>query len=287
MNELLVSISCITYNHAPYIRQCLDSIIMQKTNFPFEILIHDDASTDGTADIIREYEGKYHDIIKPIYQKENQYSKEIPISRTYNFPRAKGKYIALCEGDDYWTDPYKLQKQVDYLEKNDDISFCFHNAIVYYVDTGISEPFNIELTSKTYKTKDILLKKWFIPTASIVFRSRLVENLFPKWSKNVYNGDLCLELLLSTKGDFFYLNETMSVYRKNAPNSLSINGPIGVAFLRKLLFLLTNFRKHTFPKNFFDSSCAILIVRLKLFYMHFPVLMNLKRKFSIGNRLNK
>ena len=91
---------------------------MQKTDFPFEILIHDDASTDGTADIIREYEAKYPDIIKPIYQTENQYSKGIKVSQVYQFPRAKGKYIALCEGDDYWTDPYKLQKQVDFRSES-------------------------------------------------------------------------------------------------------------------------------------------------------------------------
>ena len=108
MDKPLVSISCIAYNHESYIRQCLDGFLMQKTTFSFEILIHDDASTDNTTDIIREYERKYPDIIKPIYQKENQYSKGIPISATFNWPRAKGKYIAMCEGDDYWTDPLKI-----------------------------------------------------------------------------------------------------------------------------------------------------------------------------------
>src|SRR5690554_2985712 len=94
----LVSISTITFNHAPYIRQCLDGFLMQKTDFAFEVLIHDDASTDGTEEIIREYEAKYPDIIKPLYEIENQYSKGRSGSRTFNFPRAKGKYIALCEG---------------------------------------------------------------------------------------------------------------------------------------------------------------------------------------------
>lgn len=88
--------------------------MQQKTNFPIEVLIHDDASTDGTQDIIREYEKKYPNIVKPIYQKENQYSKGVKVSLVYNYSRARGKYIALCEGDDYWTDPYKLQKQVDF-----------------------------------------------------------------------------------------------------------------------------------------------------------------------------
>src|SRR5690625_3999133 len=104
MNKQIVSISCITYNQSSYIRQCLDGFLMQKCNFKFEVLIHDDASTDNTADIIKEYQAKYPDIIKPIYQAENQYSKGVRgINIRFNFPRAQGKYIALCEGDDYWT----------------------------------------------------------------------------------------------------------------------------------------------------------------------------------------
>ena len=122
----VVSICCVAYNHVHFIRQCLDGFVMQKTNFPFEVLIHDDASTDGTQDIIREYEAKYPDIIKPIYQKENQYSKGVRVSLVYNYSRVRGKYVALCEGDDYWTDPYKLQKQVDFLEAHPDYVMCSH-----------------------------------------------------------------------------------------------------------------------------------------------------------------
>ena len=111
LDKVMVSVICNTYNHEKYIKSALDGFVMQKTNFEYEVLIHDDASTDSTADIIREYEKKYPDIIKPIYQSENQYSKKVPISKTYQYSRAKGKYIAICEGDDYWTDPFKLQKQ--------------------------------------------------------------------------------------------------------------------------------------------------------------------------------
>lgn len=132
MENPFVSICCLTYNHESYIRQCLDGFVMQKANFPIEILIHDDASTDGTQDIIREYEVKYPNIIKPIYQKENQYSKGVKVSLVYNYPRAKGKYIALCEGDDYWTDPYKLQKQVDFLESHPDYVMCSHDVDIYF-----------------------------------------------------------------------------------------------------------------------------------------------------------
>lgn len=122
----LVSISCITYNHVKYIRDAIEGFLMQKTTFPIEILIHDDASTDNTATIVREYEVKYPQLIKPIYQTENQYSKKDGTIGRIQRGRARGKYYATCEGDDYWTDPLKLQKQVEYLEENTDCSLCFH-----------------------------------------------------------------------------------------------------------------------------------------------------------------
>lgn len=117
-NELMVTIRCITYNHEPYIRQCLEGFVMQKTNFRFEAIVHDDASTDRTATIIREYAEKYPDIIKPIFETENQYSKHDGSLRRIMDKHTHGKYVAYCEGDDYWIDPLKLQKQVDFLEAN-------------------------------------------------------------------------------------------------------------------------------------------------------------------------
>lgn len=131
MNEdnrpLMVTIRCMTYNQAPYIRQCLDGFVMQKTDFHFEAIVHDDASTDGTADIVREYAEKYPDIIKPIIETENQYSqKNGSLARIMN-EHTHGKYIALCEGDDYWIDPLKLQKQVEFLEANPDYGLVHTN----------------------------------------------------------------------------------------------------------------------------------------------------------------
>jgi glycosyltransferase involved in cell wall biosynthesis len=111
----------------------MDGVLMQKTSFPIEYIVHDDASTDGTADIIREYEARYPDVIKAFYQTENQFSKGEPIFSKFMFPHARGKYIALCDGDDYWTDPLKLQKQVDFLEANPDYAICggkYHYRII-------------------------------------------------------------------------------------------------------------------------------------------------------------
>lgn len=139
-SDIMVSICCITYNQASYIRDALEGFVNQKTDFAYEVLIHDDASTDGTADIIREYADRYPDLIFPILQTENQYSKGLTnVSGTFNFPRARGKYIAMCEGDDYWTDDRKLQKQVDYLEANPGCSLCFHSAKVEVQGKALTE----------------------------------------------------------------------------------------------------------------------------------------------------
>jgi glycosyltransferase involved in cell wall biosynthesis len=132
----VVSICCITYNHEKYIEDALEGFLIQKTDFPFEILINDDASTDSTADIIREYEAQYPNLIKPIYQTENQYSQGKKPNQEFNFPRAIGKYIALCEGDDYWQNSLKLEKQVDFLEKNKDYGLVHTDAHWLFYKTG-------------------------------------------------------------------------------------------------------------------------------------------------------
>lgn len=128
----LVSVCCITYNHAPFIRRSIEGMLMQQTTFPIEILIHDDCSTDGTTEIVKEYAAKYPDLIFPLYEEVNQYQNgkagEIDF---YNYKRACGKYIAYCEGDDYWTDPLKLQKQVEFMEAHEEYSICFHEVSVY------------------------------------------------------------------------------------------------------------------------------------------------------------
>ena len=134
-SDPLVSVSCTTYNHINYIEQCLDGFLCQKTYFPFKILIHDDCSTDGTTEIIKKYTAKYPDIIKPIYETENQYQQGKTVSSLiWNNSRAKGKYIAFCEGADYWIDNNKLQEQVNFLENNDSYGMVYTNFNLYYQD---------------------------------------------------------------------------------------------------------------------------------------------------------
>ena len=213
----LVSISCITYNHEPYIVQALNGFLMQKTSFPFEVLVHDDASTDRTADIIREYEKKIPKLIKPIYQKENQYSKGFTsVTATWNVPRAQGKYIALCEGDDYWIDENKLQMQVDFLEKNPEYTMCFHNAIEHYEDGSVPDKEFSQVENRDYSGIEFF-KHWIVPTASVIYKKEITESDFYKKIKedrNLIFSDTPLFLTSTKYGRVRGFSNTMVVYRR-------------------------------------------------------------------------
>ncbi len=222
-NELLVSIRCITYNHEPYIRQCLEGFVMQKANFRFEAIVHDDASTDGTADIIREYAEKYPDIIKPIYETENQYSKHDGSIRRIMDEHMHGKYIAICEGDDYWTDPLKLQKQVDFLEAHPDYSLCFHNATVHYEKGDKTDQVFADYETGEFTRKQ-LCENWLAPTASFVYRKNILESELyniVSISKKLMYGDLPLIICASYYGKIWGFNETMSIYRKQPGGAMN------------------------------------------------------------------
>jgi len=187
MTEPLVSICTLAYNHKKYISEAIDSFLMQQTNFLFEILIHDDASKDGTEEIIRYYEVKYSEIIKPLYERENQWRKGLRGSAIINFPRAQGKYIALCEGDDYWTDPYKLQKQVDFLEANP--AYGMISSDIYLIDkngTPIADN-NMLLKQRERRKPDIdffdLLEINLINTLTVCVRTDLMKKLASRIEK--------------------------------------------------------------------------------------------------------
>lgn len=223
---ILVSIRCSVYNHEPYLRQCLDGFVMQKTNFAFEAIVHDDASTDKSADIIREYAAKYPNIIKPIYETENQYSKHDGSKRRIMNAaiNESAKYIAFCEGDDYWTDPLKLQKQFDFMEANPDYSMCFHNAMIHYQDGRDKDRIFAELEERDYIPVE-LYEKWLVPTASIFARKDIYLQQQPKLNnpKFLY-GDNPLIISLAYAGKVHCINEIMSVYRINIGSiTLTIN----------------------------------------------------------------
>lgn len=230
-SDTMVSICCITYNHEEYIRDALDSFLSQKTNFKFEILVHDDASTDNTAKIIKEYEEKYPNIIKPIYQTENQYRKNNKITANFLFPIASGKYIAMCEGDDYWIDNNKLQRQVDFLEENEEYSLVVHPSLC---KNQISNETCKMKSFKTDKSLDLesfmneyhhIAPKVLFQTSSLVFRSEYIKELLREKIQFYYNcnvGDIPLELFLASKGKIYYFNSFMSVYRSCVPGSWTL-----------------------------------------------------------------
>ena len=223
MSEPVVSICSITYNHAPYIRQCLDGFLMQKTNFPFEIIINDDCSTDGTTEIIKEYAEKYPDLIKPIFHEENQYKKGVRgMFVKYVFPKAQGKYLALCEGDDYWIDPQKLQKQVDFLEAHPDYLLCGTNGLILW-DNGTNAPeyFNRNFTSRELMPEDVI-GKWPFPTASLMSRRELFA-LLDSFKCRTYNGDIRIILVALANGRIWSLADITTVYRKNNDANSSTN----------------------------------------------------------------
>ncbi len=221
----LVSICCITYNHENYIRDAIEGFLMQKTDFPFEIIIHDDASTDATANIIREYEEEYPDIIKPIYQTENQYSKG-KRATLFTFRAARGKYLALCEGDDYWIDPLKLQKQIIEMEKHPECYISFHPAIKRWVD-GSRDDRMLGLYSDktTIVPVEVVILSWdvFMPTASIVLNRSVVSRIvsFFDLASDAPVGDYYIRVLGAENGGALYLSDIMSVYRYGTPGSFT------------------------------------------------------------------
>lgn len=220
---IMVSIQCLVYNHEPYIRQCLDGFVAQKTNFRFEAIVHDDASTDGSAGIIKEYAEKYPDIIKPVLESENQYKKHDGSLRKIVMEHLKGKYIALCEGDDYWIDPMKLQKQVNYMEAHPECTLYVSNGVGYYEKEKKSVRLNpIQTKESKYLTMSEVLREkgGLIPTASMCFRREMMETE-PEWCLNAPVGDRPLRMWCAIHGKIYYDVTPMVVYRKSSIGSFT------------------------------------------------------------------
>lgn len=208
----LVSICCATYNQVKYVRQCLDGFLSQKTNFAFEVLVHDDASTDGTADVIREYQSKYPDIFLPILQEENQYKKgNKKITASFNLPRARGKYISICEGDDYWTDPLKLQKQVDFFEAHPEYTLYCHNWSVVCGDQSQHSPVHDLYKQPMSFTFATLPWVWITKSLTLMFPKEAVDyNTLLAYS---FCRDVHIVYYALKGGKGYYNPEIMACYR--------------------------------------------------------------------------
>lgn len=216
----VVSVAMATYNHGPFIRQALDSVLMQQTDFPYEVVIKEDKSTDGTRETVCEYQRRHPDKIRLLLCRKNLYSQGLKIGI---HSRCRGRYIAKLEGDDYWTDPLKLQKQVDALAGDPALSFCFHNAEIvqesYFsagapqvcFEDGAGRPCRGPKPAPRLALPDLLAEN-FIPTASVLARTDAVLPA-PDWLRRLPFGDWGLWIHLLRQGDAAYIDETMGAYR--------------------------------------------------------------------------
>ena len=250
----LVSIVTLAFNHGRYLRQCLDGFVMQITDFTFEVIIHDDASTDDTAQIIREYEEKYPHIFRPIYQTENQYSKGVAIGATYLYPAVRGKYICECEGDDWWTDPYKLQKQADFLEAHPEYSLC----CTAYGSMRMRDGFvKDEKGTDADITMRQLMKKNLIGTLTVMYRKELhqeyMEQVLPVMPK-FRMGDIPLWLFMASKGKIRKLADQTAMYRK-----LEYSASHSDDFDRQLEFLLDASRIRLWMNGYLAAGYALYL----------------------------
>lgn len=222
-----VIIRCLVYNHEPYLRDCLEGFVMQQTNFPFKAVVHDDASTDNSAAIIREYAEKYPHIIEPIYETENQYSKHdgslAKIMNTATLGRSA--YLAYCEGDDYWIDPLKLQKQVDFLDANPDYAMCFSACVIKKANESLSIDFQGEkIESRDYSATE-MLQTWCVPTASICIRAEVAKDQrICQYDKRKTCGDIFVVLTAAHHGNVRGMQDKMTVYRVNPSSVMQRKG---------------------------------------------------------------
>lgn len=211
-----VTIRTSTYNHAPFIRQCIDGVIAQKTNFIIEYIIGEDCSTDGTREIVFDYARRFPKLIRVVTSEGNVGMKE-------NAKRcqllSRGKYVALCEGDDYWTDPYKLQKQVDFLEAHSEVGMVTTDYNRYYQATGVMEKncFPARNYPQGIDFKSYIFDRSTIGTATVMYRSELLHNYYRELGPGLINswnvGDTALWLYIMAKSRVHYLPEVTAVYR--------------------------------------------------------------------------
>ena len=256
---ITVAIECLVYNHKPYLRQCLDGFVMQKTNFRFVAIVHDDCSTDGSQEIIREYEEKYPDIIRPIYEVENQYSKrDGKLMRIVNeaLNATEAKYLAFCEGDDCWIDPLKLQKQVDYLNANK------RGGLVYSCIDVIDEHSNvIAHNGKAHECNfDSLFDDNGIPTLTVCMRMELNQRYFNNVTinHNWLMGDLPRWIYVAHESDLYMMPEITAFYRillNSASGRTSINS--------RENFLLSNIKICAYFVSFFGCKDKLRRIHIR------------------------
>jgi glycosyltransferase involved in cell wall biosynthesis len=209
----VVTITCVVFNHEKFIKDTLDGFLSQNTSYSFEVLIHDDVSTDGTIAIIEEYRKKFPNIIKPIYQKVNQYSQGNN-TLAILFSEVRGEYMAHCDGDDYWSDENKLQIQIDEMKKYPELDMSFHYATGLIGNKKCNTYGKQANENRVFTTQEVILGGGeFCPTSSLIFRTRLLQKI-PKWFYKTMVGDYPIQVLGAASGEgALYINKNMSIYR--------------------------------------------------------------------------
>ncbi len=291
----IVSVHLLTYNHAKFIRQSVESVINQKTDFDFEIIIGDDCSTDGTREIVKELEAQYPTLIKVVSGKTNGGPQPNSIRILEN---CAGKYMAALEGDDYWIDPLKLQKQVDFMENNPEFSVCFTNTRVEFFE-GIEEPFflNQNLVKDVFTLDDLIAENevWFMGTATLFYKMSAIFPVEP-WFYKTKSGDIPMIMLAARFGKIKYIPEVTAAYRRHAAGASNTDYKDDAVFLENRIMMYTNLDKDTnfkyhsiFKRNLGHWYYLLLnsrqnqnkyfkrlVIALKYFQLMFPTIPNIK-----------
>lgn len=240
----LVSIHLLTYNHAKFIAQSIESVVNQQTSFPFEIVIGDDHSTDGTSQIVDQYAAQYPDLIKVVRGKTNGGPQPNSIRILEN---SQGKYMAALEGDDYWIDPLKLQKQADFMEQNPDFAICFTNTRVEFFENN-EEPYllNSNIEKDVFELKDLIAETevWFMGTATLFYT---MSSIFPvqPWFHKTKSGDIPMIMLAARHGKIKYLPDVTAAYRRHAAGASNTDHKDDAKFLENRIMMYTNLDKDT------------------------------------------
>ena len=274
-NNVMVSVVILAYNHEKYIRRCLESVINQKCSFKYEILVHDDVSSDLTREIITEYKDKHPDLIKVFFEEENVYSKGYDVL-TYGvmYPKCNGKYIALCEGDDFWTDCNKLQMQYEAMERNPDCSFCANSEKCINPDGTVSEtiiPYSgIKELLRHKMSGDSFIRQWirddvFFQTSSYFIRAKYIKNIkVQEFMKSKNYGDVPLVLWLALNGNVIYIDKIMSAYQLLSDNSYTKRYENDAEFkiknIKQLISIYKKFNAYSGYK--YDDFCKFRYIQL-------------------------
>lgn len=297
--DKLVSIICNTHNDENYIKTTIESFLMQKTSFPFEILIHDDCSSDNTPKIIKEYEKKYPNLIFPIYQKDNRYSKYEDITIKYQIPRARGKYIAICQGDDFWIDENKLEKQLNFLENHKEYNACTSACICIDANTLYFKYFIAPSDKdKVLTVKDVILGDGgFVGTNTLFFRKDTLNN-YPEYGTPNHIDDYQLQLHLSRPNGIYYMADCMSAYRFKSDDSWSTvyaNNENDITEAKcKILDIFNNYTNGEYKeiigkkmkKDEDDSSFNKFIKNLKYHFISKEYNKHIDQYYNVIDKLN-